>query len=298
MDVRTSLTNALTQLSWPPASRRSVQELKSQIAGARTRLIGLERSTLSARLAARTAGTRTDSDQVWRALAEKDPYWAVISRPQNRQVLFDEAARANFFADGDEWVAGQLATIAARFAVEPAALTTALDFGCGVGRLTAALARRGMFVTGVDVSERMLELARENLTAFGLEAQLMLADENLDVLPRDCFDLCISTIVFQHIDPRRGLETFRRLFESVRPGGFMSHFFLFSTDHRGGPVRIGTGVEQEIQMNEYDMTDLMSVCEEFSSDVYIRLTRHGPHKAATVVAQRRVGQPEDFGPEG
>ena len=37
-----------------------------------------------------------------------------------------------------------------------------LDIGCGQGKLSRALAKRGATVTGVDPQEAMLELARNN----------------------------------------------------------------------------------------------------------------------------------------
>ena len=50
---------------------------------------------------------------------------------------------------------------------------TLLEPGCGSGRMLAAFVRRGVEIAGIDVSERMLELARERL---GPDADLRLAD--------------------------------------------------------------------------------------------------------------------------
>jgi SAM-dependent methyltransferase len=46
-----------------------------------------------------------------------------------------------------------------------------LDVGCGPGRHALALARRGLQVTGVDISQRFVDLANATAAAEGLEAQ-------------------------------------------------------------------------------------------------------------------------------
>ena len=43
----------------------------------------------------------------------------------------------------------------------------ALDFGCGVGRMTLALAKRVKRVVGVDIAPQMLALARRNAEEAG-----------------------------------------------------------------------------------------------------------------------------------
>jgi 2-polyprenyl-3-methyl-5-hydroxy-6-metoxy-1,4-benzoquinol methylase len=52
----------------------------------------------------------------------------------------------------------------------------ALDAPCGGGRLTAHLAGRGYAVTAADLSEAMIEIARETLDARGLACPVKLQD--------------------------------------------------------------------------------------------------------------------------
>lgn len=51
-----------------------------------------------------------------------------------------------------------------------------LDVGCGPGRHALALARRGAEVTGVDISEEFVTLAREAAEAEGLRCRFEVAD--------------------------------------------------------------------------------------------------------------------------
>jgi len=65
-----------------------------------------------------------------------------------------------------------------------------LDIGCGTGRHAIELAKRGYNVTGIDLSESMIEKAREKARASGLDVNLQVADaRNLSF--EDQFNLVI-----------------------------------------------------------------------------------------------------------
>lgn len=92
----------------------------------------------------------------------------------------------------------------------------ALDAGCGTGRLMVELASAGLSVMGVDVSEAMLDIARDRTQ--GLTG-VMLQRGNIEALPLPPaqFDLVVAfnSLEFTH-DPKRAVEELWRL---VRPGG-------------------------------------------------------------------------------
>jgi ubiquinone/menaquinone biosynthesis C-methylase UbiE len=54
--------------------------------------------------------------------------------------------------------------------------STILDIGCGTGRHAIELARRGYKVTGIDLSENMLNRAREKAQAAGVTVEFLKAD--------------------------------------------------------------------------------------------------------------------------
>ena len=72
----------------------------------------------------------------------------------------------------------------------------ALDFGCGTGRSTRLLRKLGFSVTGVDVSEDMLRIAR------GLDPSgdyRLVPDDNFGELEVGAFDLVLSAFTFDNI---------------------------------------------------------------------------------------------------
>ena len=69
----------------------------------------------------------------------------------------------------------------ARAGVRPVSLC---DCACGTGSMTLEFARRGLRVTGVDISREMLELAGEKARQSGVNAQFACQDMTQLALPR------------------------------------------------------------------------------------------------------------------
>jgi SAM-dependent methyltransferase len=95
-----------------------------------------------------------------------------------------------------------------------------VDFGCGPGRHTVALARHGFSVTGVDRTSFLLDEARRRAAAAAVDVEWVQADMRDFVRP-GAFDLALSLFTsfgfFEaHADNQRVLENARR---SLKPGG-------------------------------------------------------------------------------
>src|SRR5258706_3969075 len=92
----------------------------------------------------------------WEKFARTDPLWAVLTAPGKAGNRWQVG---EFFATGRQEADAVLARVAALY---PALRRGhALDFGCGVGRLSQGLAPHFARVTGVDLSARMVALARD-----------------------------------------------------------------------------------------------------------------------------------------
>lgn len=139
----------------------------------------------------------------WDELAELDPYWAVLSEPAFAQG--GESVEA-FFSTGAGEVSGALDV--ARELGRPERFGAALDFGCGVGRLSRALAARFERCTAVDVSPKMLEVARRLNAAVPNVEFVLNARLDLQMFESGSFDLVYSSIVLQHLRSQEEIERF------------------------------------------------------------------------------------------
>jgi ubiquinone/menaquinone biosynthesis C-methylase UbiE len=112
-----------------------------------------------------------------------------------------------------------------------------LDAGMGAGRLCQELERRGWTVSGVDVSEEMLALARERLPG----ARLVCADIEDLPFPDSSFDAVVATGVLEYAIDRTA--AIRELARVLRPGGVA---VVSVPNVRSLPVRLRRGVLQPI----------------------------------------------------
>jgi ubiquinone/menaquinone biosynthesis C-methylase UbiE len=152
----------------------------------------------------------------WDALAKDDPFWAVLTDSQKQGNRW---AISEFYSTGVAEVERDLALVRL---IDPAlARGSALDFGCGAGRLTQALALHFERVTGVDISERMVALARLHCadTRVNFEHN---ARSDLRMFAHGSFDFVYSRITLQHIAPRYTKRYLREFARILAPGGIMS----------------------------------------------------------------------------
>src|SRR3954452_19514152 len=92
----------------------------------------------------------------WNALGAQDPLWAILSDPSKRAGLW---RLEDFLETGRSWIAEVV-----RYLDEicpSAGRDRALDFGCGVGRLTQALAEHFSRCDGIDIAPSMIRQAEE-----------------------------------------------------------------------------------------------------------------------------------------
>ncbi|MBI2513738.1 MAG: methyltransferase domain-containing protein [Opitutae bacterium] len=150
----------------------------------------------------------------WERFARTDPFWAVLTDGERKGNRWTEE---DFFRTGVDSVRDELAGV--REACPDLRLGSALDFGCGVGRLTQALAEHFQHVTGVDISDEMLTHARR-FNRHGERVRYLLnTSDNLRQLADNSFDFVYSVITLQHMEPvfaRRYIAEFVRV---AAPGG-------------------------------------------------------------------------------
>ncbi len=105
---------------------------------------------------------------------------------------------------------------------------SALDFGCGVGRVTIPLAELSAQVIAVDVAAQMLREARKNCAERGLENVTFLSTAEFVATPGASADFVHSFIVLQHIAPRAGYRFIEKLVSVLQPNGIGVIHICFS----------------------------------------------------------------------
>ncbi|MDX9971536.1 MAG: class I SAM-dependent methyltransferase [FCB group bacterium] len=127
-----------------------------------------------------------------------------------------------------------------------------LDMGCGTGRHSIELARRGYRVTGVDISEGMLAEARKAATVAGVEVEFVQSDATLFSSAPD-FDaaLCLCEGAFALInageDPEEhDLSILRNIAAALKPNAP----FLLTT--LNGYRRIREVTQADVESGDFD----------------------------------------------
>lgn len=155
----------------------------------------------------------------WDDLARLDPLWAIDSAPDRRHGAWDDD---EFMAIGCRKVAGIVRRLDRLGA--PAARRRALDFGCGVGRVTIPLADHFDVAVGVDIAPAMVDQARTRACAAGRDDVRFLLNEHedLELLDAERFDLVFTTRVLQHLPSIEHVSRCARgLARLVAPGGVL-----------------------------------------------------------------------------
>jgi SAM-dependent methyltransferase len=153
----------------------------------------------------------------WERLAEVDPLWAVLTAPEQKDGGWNTEA---FFATGETEIAAVFSEID-RLGRAPGRVR-ALDFGCGVGRLTRALGSRFETAVGVDISEAMVEQARRLNEAFPACEFRVNTTADLRQFETGSFDFVYSSLVLQHLPSAAHVEAYvAEFFRLVGPDGLV-----------------------------------------------------------------------------
>lgn len=157
-----------------------------------------------------------DVQKNWEEFARTDPLWSILSDDDklgNRWDVgaFFETGRAEIRSVMDELVQRGLCPMR----------RCALDFGCGVGRLSQALAGYFDSVIGVDISPTMVAKATE-YDVTGKVRFIVNTSPDIPDVPRASVDLVYSRIVLQHNEVIEIEHYLRTLARIVAPGGVLA----------------------------------------------------------------------------
>ena len=146
-------------------------------------------------------------------------HWNALSRDARWAVLSAAERKGNRWDDESFWATGVADVDAVLGQCEGLKFGRALDFGCGVGRLSRALAHRFEQVDGVDVSLGMVEQAQQSAPPN------VKFHENpwphLKLFSAASFDFGLSLMTLQHMQPslmEKYLAEFGRV---LKPGALL-----------------------------------------------------------------------------
>jgi SAM-dependent methyltransferase len=237
-----------------------------------------------------------DTDEDWRGIAG-EPYYGVFSHLEYFRENLTPERLEHFWNTGRGDIGWQLDLLRSHYGVfNP---KSAIDFGCGVGRLSRALAEIVGKVYGIDVAEGMREEARKNVPA---HVEIL---ETIDAVPVQTVDWINSTIVFQHIHPANGLPLFQKLLDRLAPGGGMTVQFT-TFKERSAVTMGGLGMDYvswdgermkalietapdsgTMMMYDYDLNQIMAMLHRVGIERFtIQHSNHGGHHGAFIIGRK------------
>jgi 2-polyprenyl-3-methyl-5-hydroxy-6-metoxy-1,4-benzoquinol methylase len=195
----------------------------------------------------------------WEDLAQLDPLWAILT---DRKHQFGGWDAKEFFASGEREI-GQLMQSCGLGAGDNG---RALDFGCGVGRLSRSLRSYFGEVHGVDISEQMIRLAREHAPSCHFQVN---QTDNLSLFRDNFFDFVYSNIVLQHQRTKELAASYIREFVRItRPAGTIVFQipYKLSARQRMQPRRRAysllraLGFSPDILYNRFHLNPMRTIC--------------------------------------
>ncbi|HMO59829.1 MAG TPA: class I SAM-dependent methyltransferase [Roseiflexaceae bacterium] len=150
----------------------------------------------------------------WDAIGALDPFWGMTGERDSPPDL------EQFLDSGDREIERVL-MIAAAYRL-PQQHSAALDFGCGVGRLTRGLRSHFDTYHGLDISQQMVQHAGTiHATRAGCSFSVS-NDPALGQFQDAVFDLVYTNLVLQHIPDRQIVRSYLHNFLRIlRPGGLI-----------------------------------------------------------------------------
>lgn len=148
----------------------------------------------------------------WNKFAQRNARWAVLT--EKRDWTSEE-----FFETGRAEISRVMKSLDSLGVDVPRG--KALDFGCGPGRITTALADHFHEVDGVDIAPSMIELAKRHNRHEDRVTYHLNASHGLNLFEDGTFDFIYSALVLQHMAPRYSKGYLREFLRVLKPGGWL-----------------------------------------------------------------------------
>ena len=221
----------------------------------------------------------------WDQFGREDPLWAILTDDAKRHGGWDTA---EFFETGRfevRWVLERIerSLSAAGGRVE---FGDALDFGCGVGRLTQALCERFERCDGVDIAPSMIRLA-EKFNRFKEKCNYRVSStDDLSMFADSSLDFIYTAHVLQHMEPRYARRYISEFHRILRPGGVM--VFEMTTDPAGGTPSPLPDESRRVAIQVLKVPRLMIAGKEYEAQLHVTNIGNLPWPATSADGWNRV----------
>jgi len=169
----------------------------------------------------------------WEDLAQLDPLWAISTTEDKK---FNKWNIEPFFLIGEKLNQELMKEI--KLIGCPVQFKSALDFGCGVGRVSRFLAKSFDECCGVDISKTMIKLAKQYNQGISNCKFVVNSEKNLSLFSNNYFDLVYSRIVLQHISERKIIKFYIQEFVRILKEKGLLYFQLPNRISILGRIRI------------------------------------------------------------
>ena len=152
----------------------------------------------------------------WEELGRSDAYWAVLTDPSKMNNKWD---LDEFYQSGRNWVTATFKLLNLDELLPQNG--SALDFGCGPGRLSQGLCSKFGTVVGTDISSTMIEKAHQQNKFEEKCSYVVNSTDDLSQFESNQFDFVMSFITLQHIEKKYTLNYIKEFSRVVKKGGYI-----------------------------------------------------------------------------
>ena len=152
----------------------------------------------------------------WNQFGKQDPLWSILTYNDKKDSKWNPE---EFFETGKQEIKDVMQYVEKLGLLQQRG--RALDFGCGVGRLTQALADYFEEVVGIDIAPSMIKLANR-YNQFGARCMYYVnGADNLRLFSDQEFHFIYTFIVLQHMKPDYAKSYIKEFLRVLKPQGVL-----------------------------------------------------------------------------
>jgi ubiquinone/menaquinone biosynthesis C-methylase UbiE len=169
----------------------------------------------------------------WNLFGERDPLWAILTWNDKKGNKWNSD---EFFETGEQEIKDVMQYVEKLGLLQQRG--RALDFGCGAGRLTQALANYFEEVVGIDIAPSMVKLAKR-YNRWGARCMYFVNGvDNLRLFSNEEFHFIYTNIVLQHMRPDYAKSYIKEFLRVLKPQGVL--VFQLPSRYLATPRRVET----------------------------------------------------------